>query len=292
MTGDEFVQTLLNGLMLSSIYVLMASGFTLIYSIMHIVNFAHGEIYMLGAFCIYYFFAQYELNYFLALLVTMALIGILGVILERVLFLPLQEAHLPQVILSLGLAMTLQGVASVAFGAGDKAVTGPFTGVLRFGGAAISVERLIIIPISAAIVAALVAFVKWTRRGQAMRAVAQDPEAAALQGINVAFISCLAFGVGCALAAAAGALIAPVFLVNPFMGGSAVMKAFIIICIGGMGSISGAAVGGLLLGFVDSFGATLFGGSVAQLLGFVILIMIPLLSKIIGFRGLGRVLRA
>lgn len=276
MTGDEFIQTLLNGLMLASIYMLMASGFTLIYGIMHIVNFAHGEIYMLGAFAIFYFFAQYGMNYFLALILAMLLIGILGIILERALFLPMQEAHLPQVILSLGLAMTLQGVASVAFGTDYKSVTGPFTGVVRFGGAAISMERLVIIPVSAVIIAALFATVKWTRIGRAMRAVAQDPDAAALQGIDVAFISCMAFGLGCALAAASGALIAPVFFVSPFMGGTAVMKAFIIICIGGMGSISGAAVGGLILGFVDSFGTTLFGGSIASVLGFAILIMILL----------------
>jgi len=276
MTTTELLQTLLNGLMLASIYILIASGFTLIYGIMHIVNFAHGEIYMLGSFAIYYFSTQYGLNYFLALVLAMLLIGVLGIILERALFLPLQAAHLPQVILSLGLAMTLQGFASVAFGTDDKSVTGPFTGVIRFGGAAISMERLIIIPISLAIIAGLFAFVKWTSTGQAMRAVAQDPEAAALQGISVAFISCLAFGVGSALAAASGALIAPVFFISPFMGGLAVMKAFIIICIGGVGSISGAAVGGLILGFVDSFGATLFGGSVAHVLGFSILILILL----------------
>jgi branched-chain amino acid transport system permease protein len=276
MTGAEFTQTLLNALMLASIYMLMASGFTLIYSIMHIVNFAHGEIYMLGAFAVYYFSAEYHLNYFLALLLAVLAIGVLGILLERALFLPMQEAHLPQVILSLGLAMALQGIGSVAFGAGDKSVTGPFTSVLRFGGAAISMERLIIIPISAAIIVALFAFVKWTRTGQAMRAVAQDPDAAALQGIDVAFISCVAFGVGCALASAAGALIAPVFLVNPFMGGSVIMKAFIIICLGGMGSISGAAVGGLILGFVDSFGATIFSSSIASVMGFALLIIILL----------------
>ncbi|RLC93422.1 MAG: branched-chain amino acid ABC transporter permease [Chloroflexi bacterium] len=276
MTGAEFTQTLLNALMLASVYVLMASGFTLIYSIMHIVNFAHGEIYMLGAFAVYYFSMEYHLNFFLALVLAILVVGVLGILLERVLFLPMQQAHLPQVILSLGLAMALQGIASVAFGAGDRPVDGPFDTVLRFGGAAISMERLIIIPISVAIMIALFAFVKWTRTGQAMRAVAQDSDAAALQGIDVAFISCLAFGVGCALASAAGALIAPVFYVNPFMGGSVIMKAFIIICLGGMGSISGAAVGGLILGFVDSFGATLFGNSVANIIGFALLIIILL----------------
>lgn len=277
MSGDQIIQALLNGLMLSSIYILMASGFTLIYGIMHIVNFAHGQIYMLGGFAIFYFCAQYDMNYFLALPLAMLLIGVIGIFLERGLFLPLQEDHLPQVILSIGLSMALQGIASVAFGTDDKSVTGPFTGVVRFGGAAVSVERLIIIPFSAAIIAALFAFVKWTRIGRAIRAVAQDPEAAALQGIDVAFISCMAFGIGCALAASAGALIAPVFFVSPFMGGAAIMKAFIIICIGGMGSISGAAVGGLILGFVESFGATLFGGSIASILGFAILIVVLLL---------------
>jgi branched-chain amino acid transport system permease protein len=276
MTTSTLLQALMNGLVLASVYILVASGFALIFSIMRIVNFAHGEIYMLGAYAIFYLFGEYDMNYFLALVVSMVAIGVLGIVLERFLFLPLQAAHLSQVFLSLGLSIVLQGVASVAFGAGDKAIAAPFPGVVRFGGAALSMERLVIIPVCVALIAGLFAFVNWARLGRAMRAVAQDPDAAALQGIDVTFISCLAFAIGCALAAAAGGLIAPVFLINPFMGGGVVMKAFVIICLGGMGSITGAVVGGLVLGLVDSFGGTFLSGPIAYVLAFSMLILVLL----------------
>ena len=169
-----------------------------------------------------------------------------------------------------------QGIASVVFGPEDKSIDTVFAGVVSLAGASISVERLVIVPISAALIACLFAYIQWTRSGRAMRAVAQDADAAALQGVNPVMISGLAFAIGCALAAGAGGLVAPVFLLNPFMGGTAVMKAFVIICLGGMGSVLGAVLGGLILGLVDSFCTTVFGGPVAQIAAFVILIAVLL----------------
>lgn len=256
---------------------MVAAGLALIFSIMHIVNFAHGELYMLGAFVVYYFFGQWGVNYFLALLASMLLIGLLGIILERFLFYPLQAAHLSQVILSLGLMILIQGAATVAFGADFKSVSSPFHGVWAWAGVTLAKERLLIIPFSAVLVALLFAFVKWTRVGRAMRAVAQDPEAASLQGISPISISALAFGVGAALAAAAGGLVVPLFYLTPYVGGATIMKAFVVIALGGMGSITGVVVGALILGIVDSLVTTLVGSTEATLAAFGVLILVLLL---------------
>jgi branched-chain amino acid transport system permease protein len=277
MSSQEFTQTLANGLMLAMLYMLVAAGLALIFSIMHIVNFAHGELYMLGAFVVYYFFGQWGVNYFLALLASMVLVGLLGALLERFLFYRLQAAHLSQVILSLGLMILLQGAATVAFGADFKSVASPFSGVWRWGDVSLAKERLLIIPFSMGLICLLFAFVKWTRMGRAMRAVAQDPEAASLQGISPVRISALAFGIGAALAAAAGGLIVPLFYLTPFIGGSTIMKAFVVIALGGMGSITGVVAGALILGIVDSLATTLFGSTAATLAAFGVLILVLLI---------------
>ena len=265
-----------NGLMMAMVYMLVAAGLALIFSIMHIVNFAHGELYMLGAFAVYYFFGQWGLNYFLALAASMLLVGLLGAVLERLLFYRLQTAHLSQVILSLGLMILLQGAATVAFGADFKSVSSPFQGVWTWSGVSLAKERLLIIPFSAGLVALLFAFVKWTRTGRAMRAVAQDPEAASLQGISPVRISALAFGIGSALAAAAGGLVVPLFYLTPYVGGATIMKAFVVIALGGMGSITGVVAGALVLGLVDSLVTTLVGSTEATLAAFGVLILVLL----------------
>lgn len=276
MSSEQLAQTLANGLMMAMLYMLVAAGLALIFSIMHIVNFAHGELYMLGAFVVYYFFGQWGINYFLALLASMLLIGFLGAILERFLFYRLQAVHLSQVILSLGLMILLQGAATVAFGADFKSVSSPFSGVWRWGGVTLAKERLLIIPISACLVALLFALIKWTRTGRAMRAVAQDPEAACLQGISPVRISALAFGIGSALAAAAGGLVVPLFYLTPFVGGATIMKAFVVIALGGMGSVTGVVAGSLILGLVESLVTTFVGTTEAALAAFGVLVLVLL----------------
>ncbi len=276
MSSEQLAQTLANGLMMAMLYMLVAAGLALIFSIMHIVNFAHGELYMLGAFVVYYFFGQWGINYFLALLASMLLIGLLGAVLERFLFYRLQAAHLSQVILSLGLMILLQGAATVAFGADFKSVSSPFSGVWTWGGVTLAKERLLIIPISACLVALLFALIKWTRTGRAMRAVAQDPEAACLQGISPVRISALAFGIGSSLAAAAGGLVVPLFYLTPFVGGATIMKAFVVIALGGMGSVTGVVAGSLILGLVESLVTTLVGTTEATLAAFGVLVLVLL----------------
>lgn len=288
MSSELLVQSLFNGMMLSLVYILIALGLTLVFGIMLIVNFAHGEIYMLGAMTTFYLAGVYGINYFAALgLAVLAMIA-LGLIMERVLFRPTLGNFDASLVVSLGLLLVLQSSALLLFGTEDKNFPSPFQGVVHILGATVALERLAILPFAIALIAGLLAFIQKAKAGKAMRAVAQDAEAAGLMGIDVGRTSALAMAIGFALAAAAGGLTMPIFLAEPFMGGPALLKAFIIIVVGGMGSIAGVVVAGVVLGLVDSFCATLFGGPVTALVSFLLLIGILLIrpTGLMGHKGM------
>ena len=271
------VQALVNGVMLGMVYILVALGLTLVFSIMEVINFAHGEFYMLGGFTAYYLFAQLGINYLVTLAAAAVLVGLLGFLLEKVIFRPFRGNLLGAFIVSLGLVWILQSGALVAFGTLEKSVPSPFRGTLKILGVYFSLERLAVTLIGITLVMALYVFIRFSKQGRAIRAVAQDSDAAALQGINVNRISSQAFALGSALAAAAGALIGPIFFVSPFMGGLPILKAFIIIILGGMGSIPGALLGGLILGIAEGVGSIFLSVPGVNLLGFVIVIAVLLL---------------
>jgi len=276
MGAEQIFQCFVNGIMSGSILILVALGLTMIFGIMHIVNFAHGELYMLGAFCLWIFFAELQVPYILALILSMIIISGLGMVIERFLFKPFRGDLAPSFIISLGLVMLLQTGTLLSFGIEDKAAPTPsgFHGLIHFGGAVLSKERLFVILISAILMAGVWLFIQRTKPGQAMRAVAQDQDAAALQGISIDATASLAMGVGCALAAAAGCLMAPIFYINPYMGAVPIMKAFVVIILGGLGSIGGAFIGGFIIGFVDSFGSTYLSAPIAAMMTFGILILV------------------
>jgi branched-chain amino acid transport system permease protein len=276
MTFALFVQSTVIGLSVGSIYILMALGLTLMFGMMHIINFAHGAIYMLGAFVIYYFFAQWGTPYFVAFLLAMVLLGVFGFCVERYIYRTVRGGIEPTLVALLALTTFLQAAGYPVFGPLDKDVPSVFTGTHNVLGVSVSAERLVIIPAAAVLVLALYLFINKTKVGGAMRAIEQDKEAASLQGVNVHFVNALAFAVGFALAAASGALMAPIFKLDPMMGEQPLLKAFIIIILGGLGSIPGAILGGLMLGFVDSIVATALGVEPAFLLSFVFIILLLL----------------
>ena len=262
----------INGLMLGLVYSLIALGLTLVFGVMRIVNFAHGELYMLGAFITYYLYGEWKLNFVLTLLIAVLAMGVLGIIIERVFLKNLRAEFMASFIVTLGLATFLQSAALLAFGLSEKGVPAVLPGVVRFAGVSLSLERLMLIPVSLALIIAVSLYVQKTRAGRAMQAVSSDPEAAALYGVNIARTSSLCMAVGCALAGAAGALIAPVFSVNPHMGEDPLFKGFIIIVVGGLGSIPGALLAGIMLGCLEAFGTTLFGAPIAYIMSFLVLI--------------------
>src|SRR5262245_40989324 len=272
MTAELLGQSAVIGLSIGSIYILMALGLTLMFGMMHIINFAHGAVYMLGAYVIYYVFFQSGVPYFAAFVVAMVALGVFGYLVERSIYRPIKGGIEPTLVALLALTTFLQAAGYPVFGQLDKHVPPVFRGTRDILGVLISSERLMIIPVAGALVLALYLFINKTRLGAAMRAIEQDKEAAALQGVNVHMVNGLAFGVGFALAAAAGALMAPIFKLDPMMGEQPLLKAFIIIILGGLGSIPGAILGGLMLGLVDSIVATALGAEPAFLLSFVFII--------------------
>ena len=274
---ELLIQAVLNGFGLAVVYILVALGLTLIFSILEVINFAHGEFYMLGGFAAYYLSAVGGLNYVATLVLAMLLVGLAGVVAERLVFRHLRGKTLNAFIVSLGLLWVLQATAQLSFGVLDKSVPSAVSGIVRLGGVIVSRERMFVILTAVALIVGLYLFLKFTRIGQAMRAVAQDAEAAALQGVNIELTSALGFGLGCALAGAAGALLAPIFAVSPTMGALPVVKAFIIIIVGGMGSLPGAVLGGLLLGAVEGVGTLFMSSAAVNILGFLMVIAILLL---------------
>ena len=276
MTAGLLVQSAVIGVSIGSIYILMALGLTLMFGMMHIINFAHGAVYMLGAFVIYYVFFQGGVPYFAAFVLAMILLGAFGYLVERSVYRPIKGGIEPTLVALLALTTFLQAAGYPVFGQLDKHVPPVFQGTRSIFGVMISVERLMIIPLAGVLVVGLYLFINKTRLGAAMRAIEQDKEAAALQGVNVNMINGLAFGIGFALAAAAGALMAPIFKLDPMMGEQPLLKAFIIIILGGLGSVPGAILGGLMLGLVDSIVATALGAEPAFLLSFVFIILLLL----------------
>jgi len=201
--------------------------------------------------------------------------GILGLLLERLIFRPLAGkpgALLASCLASLGVGFMLANAATIVFGERDKDVSTVATGVLKFGGVAISYEKILVVIVGIMLTIGLILAIKYLKMGRALQAIAQDRDAAALMGININRLNALGFALACAVAGAAGGLIAPIFFVFPFMGDDAVLKAFIIVILGGLGSLPGAVLAGFLLGFIESFGLTLIGYP-ANIIGFAIVII-------------------
>lgn len=276
MTPTMFFQSIVDGLTSGMVYVMVALGLTLVFGVMDIVNFAHGEMYMLGAVVLWYLFGSLGVNYVLSLPASMVIIAILGVAIERFCYRPFRGRLLDSFIVALALVTIIPNAVSKIIGPFAKDVPSALPGTLKFLGLTLTMERILVVIVSIVLVFGLFLFIQWHKAGRAMRAVAQDPDAAALQGISIDRISSICMAIGCGLAAAAAGLIAPIFSVTPWMGGPIIMKVFIIIIIGGLGSIPGAVLGGLLLGFLESFGVLFVSLSIVSLIGFVLIIVVLL----------------
>ena len=269
-------QAALNGLVIGAMYMLMAVGFTLVFGIMRVVNFAHGEFYMLGAFTAFFTYVYWEMPFVVCLVIAAVTVGILGMLIERTLIQPFRSDEMSGMIATLAISVIIQNGAVLLWGPSPRAMPDIVTGTLAIGPFSFPWSRLVVIVAAALIFVAFWLFMQRTRLGRAMRAVAQDTETALLQGIRVNYIYPLAFGLSVALAALAGALMGPVFSVSPFVGLTPMLKAFVVVILGGLGSVPGAVVGGLLLGMIESFTATIFGSLVSDVLQLLLVILILL----------------
>ena len=271
-------QHLLNGLLIGCAYALIAIGLTMIFGVMNIANFAHGEFYMIGGFATFYLISLLKVNYFLALPLAVVIVVVLAIIIQQVIFKRLRDAPvMTTTLVTIGLSLLLEHLAHLLWGPQPQTIPNPFpTAPMIFAGIYTTPLYLFAMAITAALIVVGHVLIQRTRMGKAMRATFQNKEAAALVGIRIDSIYLYAFGFGAALAAAAGAVLGGFIPVEPTMGGVATLKAFVVVILGGMGSFVGAIVGGLLLGLAEGLGAGYMSSGWKDAIGFVAVILLLL----------------
>ena len=276
---EAFLQHLLNGLLLGGTYALLGIGLTLIFGLMNVVNFAHGEFYTLGAYLTFAALSLPRVNFVLAIAVAILGGALLGALCERVLLRPLRGESIDTTMLVIiGLWIAMQNGELLACGGVAKSIPHPFpTAPIVIGPVSVAPLRLFVLAAVLVLIAGSHALIYLMPLGMAMRATFQDRETAALMGIDVGRIHTLTFAFGSGLAAAAGALLGPVFLVYPSMGDLAALKAFSVVILGGLGNFAGATLGGLILGIAEELGAGYVSSGYRDAVGFVIIILVLLL---------------
>lgn len=278
--ATEILQQVVNGLIVGGAYALMAVGLTMIFGMMDVVNFAHGELYMLGAFFAYTAVHGLGMPYFLGIVLAVAGVMAVGWLIERFTLRPLRRQSEPvvlTVLVTIGISIFLKNTALVVWGPRPQLLAAPFPlDPLDIGTVSVTPIRLFACAVTVAAIVAFHVLVQRTKLGRAMRSTFQDREAAALVGVDIDRIYALTFVLGSGLAAIAGVLLGSLFLVDPEMGGLAALKAFVVVILGGMGSFVGAIVGGLVLGVAESVGAGFVSTGYKDAIGFVIVILILL----------------
>ena len=286
----SFISYLINGVSLGSVYAIIALGYTMVYGIAKMLNFAHGDVIMIGAYMALVGMTQAGLSPVLGVLLAVVVCTVLGVLIERVAYKPLRNASssLAVLITAIGVSYLLQNVALLIFGA----IAQSFQSVIKwkglsFAGGKLSISGETIVTIAACVIimAVLITFVQKTKPGQAMRAVSEDKGAAQLMGINVNGTIALTFAIGSALAAIAGVLLCSAYpSLTPYTGAMPGIKAFVAAVFGGIGSIPGAFIGGILLGIIEILGKAYISSQLADAIVFAVLIIV-LLVKPTGLLG-------
>lgn len=289
----ELLQQLTNGIVVGGIYALMAVGLTMVFGILNVVNFAHGELYMVGAYIALLFVTVIKLPIALSIILAVVLAALLGVVVERTIFRPLRFAPSHNTIIaSMGLSYLLADSAHHIFSPAPRTMPEAVVGVLEIGGVFVSHQRILILVVSALLIIGLNLFVRYSWLGTAMRCVSQDKTAARLMGINLNKVMALTMAISAGLAAAAGGLLSPLYVVEPGMGARLGLKAFAVVILGGVGNVNGAIFAGLLLGVTESLAVQVpwIGSAYKDLVAFVMLIAV-LFVKPSGLFGGGAVAR-
>ena len=275
---DQFLQHLVNTVILGGTYALLGIGLTLIFGIMRVVNFAHGELYAFGAYTVYLVAAALGLDFFLGLVIAVIAGAVLGALIEIALLRPMRSADIDTVMLvMIGAWIVMQNTELLVWGGVAKAIVTPFPDApLTIGPVSISWLRLFVLVVALMLILGSYVVIHRTKLGKAMRATFQDTDTAALMGVNISGVYTATFALGSGLAAAAGALLGPVFLVTPTMGDLASLKAFAIVILGGLGNITGATIGGFILALVEEIGAGYISSGYRDAMGFLIIIAVLL----------------
>ena len=265
-----FIETLMSGLLLAAIYSLAAFGLAIVFGVLDILNFAHGALMMLGAYIVFAF-VDAGVNYWIAVPISVLTVGLLGLVLHVLLFRRVEREHIAGMILSIGLIAIVDTVVLEVWGPNASTLPRIRDNAVEIFGGTIPQDRILIIVVAAALLGSAELAIARTGYGKLLRATAEDSDSAALQGVPVARLKTIAFAIGAGLAAFAGAIIATTAPVTPHLGSDFLIKAFIIIIIGGVGSTGGVMAGALLLGLAEAFGLAYFSSAIAQLVPLVLL---------------------
>jgi len=264
--------------MLGGTYALLGIGLTLIFGIMRVVNFTHGELYAFGGYMMFMFTAMLGVNFYVALLIAVLLGVALGSVIELVLLRPMRGADIDTTMLiMIGTWIVLQNLEQMIWGGVAKSIVSPLPAEpLVLGPISVAWLRVFVFIAAGLLIAGTHTLINRTKLGKAMRATFQDRDTAALMGVNVNAINTATFAIGSGLAAAAGALLGSVFVITPTMGDLAALKAFAIVILGGLGSITGATIGGFILAFVEEMGAAYVSSGYRDAMGFLVIIAVLL----------------
>lgn len=284
----SFISYLVNGISLGSIYALIALGYTMVYGIAKMLNFAHGDIIMVGGFTIFTAMSTTWCPVWLSVIIGIIVCTVLGIVIEKVAYKPLRSAPpLAVLITAIGVSYLLQNVALLIFGSASQSFTSVVKNVapVTIGGVTISMETIISIVVSLIIMVCLTLFINKTKAGKAMLAVSEDKGAAQLMGINVNATISLTFAIGSALAGVASVLLCSSYpQISPYTGSMPGIKAFVAAVFGGIGSIPGAMIGGILLGVIENLSKAYISSQLSDAIVFLVLIIV-LIVKPTGIMG-------
>jgi branched-chain amino acid transport system permease protein len=274
---NEFLQQILNGLAIGSVYTLVALGLTVVFGILGIAHFAHGSLAMFGGYLTFVFSTSMGLSFFASIAMAMPVGAVMGMLIERLAYRPVRDApHINAFIIALGLTMMLEGGNLLLFGADQVIIQTPYQQVFDFGGIFVAQLRMVVIVTAVTLVAIVTLLLLKTKTGKSVRAVAQNRHAAELMGVNVNLVSSVVFAISSALGVAAGALIGALLALAPGVGESFAVKGFAVLILGGLGSLPGAILGGLVLGVSESLAAGFLSSAYKDVISFLIMILVLL----------------
>jgi len=274
---NELLQQIFNGLTIGSVYTLVALGLTVVFGILGIAHFAHGSLAMFGGYLTFVFSTSMGLSFFTSIAMAMPVGAVMGMLIERLAYRPVRDApHINAFIIALGLTMMLEGGNLLMFGADQVIIQTPYQQVFDFGGIFVAQLRMVVIVTAVTLVAVVTVLLLKTKTGKSVRAVAQNRHAAVLMGVNVNFVSSVVFAISSALGVAAGALIGALLALAPGVGESFAVKGFAVLILGGLGSLPGAILGGLVLGVSESLAAGFLSSAYKDVISFLIMILVLL----------------
>ena len=270
-----FMQQLLNGITLGSVYILVAIGLTLVFGILHVPNFAHGALYLVGGYATLMAMNSLGVHYFIAIIISIVCVAGIAILMERLVFNPLREAPaIHDKIAAIGIMLFFDALIPLVWGNEYHRMLTPFGDTVTLFGISTTIQRILVIVVACIVVVLLQLFLKKTMTGASIMAMAQNREGSFLVGINANTVAMMTFAISGALAAIAASIASPINLVFPSMGHLVILKAFVVVIIGGMGSVPGAIIGGMVLGITESLGATYISNDYKDMIAFLLLIII------------------